>query len=239
MIVDNWFLLWLFSRVRPTRRYLTGKLCIILTTLRRLKKELSTIKGKRHETNISTKQNQAGAHAWIPRKDGHQGRPLRHQPPARQRSQKIVSVVPCGGCWYLDYPRRPERHPVSVGLGHKGPTSRQTYTKADRLLKRSDFLRLAKCGRRYHHRHFIVQVCQNDLDRCRLGITITRKVAKASVRNRLKRIAREYFRLNRQTLSGHWDINIIARKEAAQLPNKSVVTALESLFAHFANDPKK
>jgi ribonuclease P protein component len=98
---------------------------------------------------------------------------------------------------------------------------------------------LAKCGRRFHNRHFTVQVCQNNLDRCRLGITVTRKVAKASGRNRLKRIAREYFRQNRQTLDGCWDINIIARKEAVVLPNKSVFEALESIFAKIAKDSEK
>ena len=126
-----------------------------------------------------------------------------------------------------------------MGLGQKSPSSRQTYTKADRLLKRSDYLRLAKCGRRFYNRYFTVQVCHNDLERCRLGITVTRKVAKASGRNRLKRIAREYFRQNRQTLDGVWDINIIVRKEAADLPNKSVVAALESIFAQIAKYNKK
>lgn len=117
-----------------------------------------------------------------------------------------------------------------MSSGQKGPSSRQTFTKADRLLQRSEFLHLAKFGQRFQNRYFIAQVCKNESTRSRLGITITRKVAKASVRNRLKRLAREYFRKNRQVLQGSWDINIIAKKEAADLTNKNAVSALESLF---------
>jgi ribonuclease P protein component len=98
---------------------------------------------------------------------------------------------------------------------------------------------MAKYGRRFRNRHFTVQVCQNELNRCRLGITITRKVAKASVRNRLKRIVREYFRQNRQTIENCWDINVIAHKEAALLPNKSIFSELESVFAQIAKYSKK
>jgi ribonuclease P protein component len=64
----------------------------------------------------------------------------------------------------------------------------------------------------------------------RLGITATKKVGKAVERNRIKRHIREFFRLNRNSISGFWDINIIARKEAAGLASGQVHASLKEIF---------
>lgn len=116
-------------------------------------------------------------------------------------------------------------------LEPKDPTAVQTYTKADRLLRRSEFLLLAQNGRKLQNRFFIAYAGPNTLNRCRLGITVTRRVGKAAVRNRLKRITRNFFRLNRHVLKKHWDISIIAKKAAADIPSSRAVSSLEGLFA--------
>ncbi len=119
----------------------------------------------------------------------------------------------------------------SVGLTPRGPTERHTFTKADRLLKRSDFLKLTQTGRRIQSKYFIAYVRHNNFQHCRLGITVTRKVGKAATRNRIKRLAREFFRQNRYMINGHWDINLIAKREAADIPNKVILNNLEVIFA--------
>jgi ribonuclease P protein component len=51
----------------------------------------------------------------------------------------------------------------------------------------------------------------------RLGLTVSRKVGNAVVRNRVKRRVREWFRRTRSSFAGSWDIIVIARRDAAEL----------------------
>ena len=105
-----------------------------------------------------------------------------------------------------------------------------SFTKADRILKRTEFLHLSRYGKKISNNHFIVLFCPGRFDRSRLGITASRKVGKAVKRNRIKRFAREYFRLHRHEIKGYWDINIIAKKEAAELTSEQAYLSLKDVF---------
>lgn len=105
-----------------------------------------------------------------------------------------------------------------------------SFTKADRILKRSQFIKLSKCGKKINNRYFIAIYKENSVQNCRLGITVSKKVGKAATRNRIKRLSREFFRLNRQIIKGHWDINLIAKREASLLANLEANKVLNKLF---------
>ena len=105
-----------------------------------------------------------------------------------------------------------------------------SFTKADRILKRPDFLRLSKTGKKIHNKHFLALFSSAVVERTRLGVTVTKKVGHAAARNRIKRICREYFRLHRHNVKGVWDINIIAKKEAADLPSEQAFASLRNIF---------
>lgn len=130
-------------------------------------------------------------------------------------------------------------HSNSAGLEKEGTTPRHTFTKADRLRKRSDFLNLTKLGQRFQNNYFIAYARKNHQDRCRLGITVTRRVGKAATRNRIKRLAREYFRQHRDIFKDHWDISLIAKRETAHIPNKEIFLSLEGIFERIAATTKR
>jgi ribonuclease P protein component len=112
---------------------------------------------------------------------------------------------------------------------------RFSFKKEDRILKRSEFQELTGSGRKLENDCLIAFIRPGRLNRPRLGITITRKVGKAAQRNRIKRLIREYFRLNRQHLNQNWDINIIAKKKAVDLSSEKAFASLQDLFEKISN----
>jgi ribonuclease P protein component len=105
-----------------------------------------------------------------------------------------------------------------------------SFTKADRILKRHEFIALAKSGRRIQNDCFIAVFSPGRHGRSRLGVTVTKKVGRAVRRNRIKRLVREFFRLNRQFLSGEWDINIIAKNQSADITSEKAYRSLQNIF---------
>ena len=106
--------------------------------------------------------------------------------------------------------------------------------KKVRLLKRAQFLTLSKQGKRVHTDSFIAIVLNGTALNNRIGITISKKVGNAVERNRIKRIIREYFRHNKEIISGPKDINIIARKGLTTLSNRKIIEKLDKLFTKIA-----
>jgi ribonuclease P protein component len=112
---------------------------------------------------------------------------------------------------------------------------RFSFEKEDRILKRSEFLKLTGSGRKLENECLIAFIQPGRFNRSRLGITVTRKVGKAVQRNRVKRHIREYFRLNRQHFNQNWDINIIAKRKAADLCAEKLLAFLQDLFEKISN----
>ncbi|WP_218567586.1 ribonuclease P protein component [Pseudomonas cavernae] len=74
----------------------------------------------------------------------------------------------------------------------------------------------------------------NDLDHPRLGLVIGKKSVKLAVeRNRLKRVIRNSFRLNQDSLAG-WDIVIVARKGLGDLDNVELAQQFGKLWKRLA-----
>ena len=90
-----------------------------------------------------------------------------------------------------------------------------SFTKQFRLLCRSDYLRLSDSKTLVSGRSFLIVWKINSYIYPRLGITVSRKVGNAVVRNRLKRLIREFFRHNISLLPCV-DLNIIVRRQAAE-----------------------
>ena len=81
------------------------------------------------------------------------------------------------------------------------PTPRsEALPKFRRLAKRREFLRVYETGRKLFSRYAVIFVAANDLPHSRLGVTATKKLGKANVRNRFKRWTREVYRRERDPL---------------------------------------
>jgi ribonuclease P protein component len=68
----------------------------------------------------------------------------------------------------------------------------------------------------------------------RLGVTVSKRVGKAVRRNRVKRLAREHFRRNRDSIRGIWDINVVAKSGAADLTTPEVFRQLQNLLSRIS-----
>ncbi|MDM8540979.1 ribonuclease P protein component [Desulfococcaceae bacterium HSG7] len=105
-----------------------------------------------------------------------------------------------------------------------------SFTKANRILKRTEYIALSRKGKKIHTHYFLAVYQTGTTHQNRLGITVTKKVGNAVTRNQIKRYVREFFRLNQQCLEGVWDINVIAKKQAAGTPSEKVYPDLRKLF---------
>jgi len=77
----------------------------------------------------------------------------------------------------------------------------EALLKEIRLAKRREFVRVYDSGQKVFSRFSVLFFLANDLPQSRVGITVTKKVGKANVRNRLKRWTREVYRRQREPLA--------------------------------------
>ncbi|MDR1065824.1 MAG: ribonuclease P protein component [Clostridiales bacterium] len=82
------------------------------------------------------------------------------------------------------------------------------------LKKTSDFKRVYGNGKSLANRSLVMYVLRNGQDYNRLGVSVSKKVGKANVRNKVRRRIKESYRLTESALPGGADIVIIARVAA-------------------------
>ena len=91
-------------------------------------------------------------------------------------------------------------------------------------MKFSCSLKLNHIFRRLYHTSgqadgFLVLYARKNRSDCnRVGITVSKKLGKAHVRNRARRRIREVYRLNEEKFLPGWDIVVVARSRAVEAP---------------------
>ena len=107
------------------------------------------------------------------------------------------------------------------------------FGRERRIRRRVDFVRVQTHGERATSPHFVLLVAARTSDPSapdmpaaslpsRLGVVATRKVGGAVVRNRIKRVCRECFRLWPGFVPDGIDLVVIARGGADELPLATV-----------------
>ena len=93
------------------------------------------------------------------------------------------------------------------------------------LKKNYEFQRLYKKGVSAPQGPLVLICSRNRLGVNRLGITVSKKIGKANVRNRAKRKLKEAFRLSSGKLKTGYDIVLVARTRTAEEKFDSILRA--------------
>lgn len=104
------------------------------------------------------------------------------------------------------------------------------FTRELRLLTPRHFDSVFKQPQRASSPEITILGRLNELGHPRIGLTIAKKnVKRAHERNRIKRLAREYFRLHQHELPP-MDFVLLVRKGVANLDNQQIMEALGKLW---------
>ena len=106
----------------------------------------------------------------------------------------------------------------------------ESMKKTVSIKENTDFRRLYYRGKNVANEYLAVYSRRCGGRLCRLGITVSAKVGKAVVRNRVRRLIRESYRLMEDEVRKSMDIVIVARSSAAGADFSAVRASLEEAF---------
>ena len=106
------------------------------------------------------------------------------------------------------------------------------------LKKNGEFQNIYKLGNKYFGNYSLIFFNKNKLDYSRFGFVASKKVGKVFCRNRIKRLFREYIRLNIDKLNDNYDIIIVAKKKFGENIEKLKYYDIEKDLNRILRDSK-
>lgn len=97
---------------------------------------------------------------------------------------------------------------------------------SESLKKNKDFQKVYKKGKSYANKYLVMYVLKNDLEKNRIGISVSKKVGNSVIRHHLTRLIRESYRLHEDVFDSGLDIVIITRNSAREIGFHEVESAL-------------
>ena len=97
---------------------------------------------------------------------------------------------------------------------------------SESLKKNRDFQVVYKNGRSYANKYLVMYIMENDQNKNRLGISVSKKVGNSVVRHHITRLVRESYRLHEEIFNSGLDIVVIARNSAASVSYHEVESAM-------------
>jgi ribonuclease P protein component len=103
--------------------------------------------------------------------------------------------------------------------------------REQRLRTPAEFRRVREASQRvWPHPLLVLYIAPNDLGQTRVGITVSSRVGKAVVRNRVRRRLREALRARLDHLGAGNDVLVIARPASAQVSWRDLCAALDTVL---------
>lgn len=125
--------------------------------------------------------------------------------------------------------RGPDRAPIPPP-GAPRPPPRFGHGQSLRLRRSKDFRRVQGKGRRLRAGQLLCLWLAGQADASRVGLTVSKKVGNAVVRNRVKRWLREGVRHERHRLPGRVDLVLIPHPDAATAGARALRADVAALF---------
>lgn len=97
---------------------------------------------------------------------------------------------------------------------------------SESLKKNRDFQLVYRTGTSYANRYLVMYVRENQLEKNRIGISVSKKVGNSVVRHRFCRLVRESYRLNEKMFRRGVDIVVVARVSAKMRTFREIESAL-------------
>ena len=105
-------------------------------------------------------------------------------------------------------------------------TYAMSYKFSESLKKNYDFQQVYRKGKSYANKYLVMYVLENNMDKNRLGISVSKKVGNSVVRHRITRLIRESYRLHENIFNSGLDIVVIARNNASSASYWKIESAL-------------
>jgi len=105
-----------------------------------------------------------------------------------------------------------------------------SFPRSSRLTTPDEFKLVFNKSKKFHFKELTVYCHKNREPIARLGLAVSKKVDKrAVVRNGIKRVIRENFRIHQASLPG-WDFVIVARAPIKDLNNSEISNLLNTVW---------
>lgn len=108
--------------------------------------------------------------------------------------------------------------------------------QAEKLKKNEEFKKVYARGKSVVTPYLVLYFMRNNTEYNRLGISVSKKVGNSVVRNRVKRLIREAFRLNSLPLRNGLDLVLIARVRMNQADFKTTAKHLGQVLSKIRKD---
>lgn len=122
----------------------------------------------------------------------------------------------------------PSNYPQTSKSIKKSPVTDESFPKEERLLKRSEFIKVQRLGKKVATGSMIILFYPSKFGSTRLGIAVSKKVGNSVTRNRLKRLIREAYRKNKAWFRSSMDYVIIPKRIKTEIYYRNILEELNA-----------